>query len=164
MLEPDARTTSPKHRALVLVVLVGAFVYFGACYVAVWGTSLPVWAYPGQWSMFTKKETWHHDVVATAHYGVGREKVNLQALFPSTWDSGPRYIRGAFRNDPAKVRVLAHSVCQRMTPMPDSVSISETRWRARIGVSADRRREEQQRPLTEHACSEKVNLPAGMPL
>ncbi len=160
----DAHTTPPAARWLVLVFLGLAFVYFGGCYRYALGESIPTWAYPGQWSMFTKRESWHHDVIAAAEVDGKPVEVDLLALFPSTWDSGPRYVRGPFRNNPARMRVLAYSICQRMEPKPQRVVVGETRWKARIGVSPSVRANEEKKVTLEFDCGDTVPLPGGVRL
>jgi hypothetical protein len=159
--EVDARTTPPALRGVVLLFLAGAFVYFGACYRYAHETTFPAWVYPGQWQMFTSKETWHHDVIASAELDGVAVKVDLEALIPSTWDSGPRYARGPFRNNPSRMRVLAYSICARMKPTPDVVMLGELKWKARFGVSPSERGAPESKARLEFRCGSDVALPQG---
>lgn len=160
----DQRTTPPWLRVPALLLLGLSFAYFGACYRHALGEAMPTWAYPGQWSMFTKKETWHHDVIAAAEVQGKPVEVDLLALFPSTWDSGPRYVRGPFRNNPVRMRILAYSICQRMVPRPTRVVVGESRWKARLGVSPSTRDGEEKKVTLEFDCADNVPLPGGVRL
>lgn len=157
----DARTTPPALRPLVLAFLASAFAYFGACYHYATSDTFPEWVYPGQWAMFTFKETWHHDVIAAAEREGQTVTVDLPALFPSTWDSGPRYVRGPFRNNPARMRVLAYSICQRLKPTPDVVTVGEVKWKARFGVSPSVRADPQSQTRLIFTCGSDIPLPGG---
>ena len=153
---------SPRRTFLSAVFLACAAIYFGACYRCALADELPTWAVLGQWSMFTEKEVWHHDLYATAMFGTREAPVDLTALFPSQWDSGPRYVRGPFRNNPDRLKILAHSVCGRMDPSPNRVAIGEIRWPAHPGVSPLQRDDGERRPLIEVGCAARVRLPAGV--
>lgn len=157
----DARTTPPALRGVVLALLAGCFAYFGACYHFAAADTFPSWVYPGQWAMFTFKETWHHDVIAAAERDGQTTTVDLPALFPSTWDSGPRYVRGPFRNNPARMRVLAYSICQRLKPTPEVVTLGEVKWKARFGVSPAVRENPESKMRMEFRCGSAIPLPAG---
>ncbi len=157
----DARTTPPALRGVVLLFLTGAFVYFGCCYVNAFEASLPTWAYAGQWQMFTSRETWHHDVVASAERDGVAVKVDLEDLFPSTWDSGPRYVRGPFRNSPSRMAMLASSICSRMKPAPEVVTLGEVKWKVRFGVSPSDRGTPESKARLEFRCGTHVARPQG---
>lgn len=159
--EVDARTTPPALRGVALFFLAGAFVYFGSCYGNAFQEHMPAWAYAGQWQMFTSKETWHHDVIASAELDGVAVKVDLEALFPSTWDSGPRYVRGPFRNNAARMAVLASSICARMKPAPEVVTLGEVKWKARFGVSPSERGTPESKARMEFRCGSHVPRPQG---
>ncbi|MBM4368187.1 MAG: hypothetical protein FJ102_18390 [Deltaproteobacteria bacterium] len=162
MTGPDDRRTTPdalRWPALGLLVL--TFAYFGACYRYALSPDMPAWSYPAQWSMFTEKETWHHDVGAQMSVDGVVSTVDLEALFPSRWDSGPRYVRGPFRNNPRRMTTLAQAICRRAEPKPDRVVAGDVRWRARIGVPASDRPVVEQRVLVDFDCDEEYPLPAG---
>ena len=128
----DETTTPPALRLPALGLLVALMMYLGACYHHALSETMPAWSYLGQWSMFTMRETWHTDLGAIVEVGGKQSYADLEALFPSRWDSGPRYVRGPFRSNPQRVATLAQAVCRRSRPYPARVIIGEYRWRAKV--------------------------------
>ena len=157
----DSRTTPPGQRPLVLFALASAIAFFAWCYVANFMRGGSDWATLGQWSMFTEADPWHHDLVATAYYGKESAELDLAALFPSQWDSGPRYVRGPFRNDEDRLSVLIYSACQRARPTPTAILIEDERWRALPGRPAEPREGSERRKVLRQSCASDVDLPRG---
>lgn len=132
----DARPTPAWARLPSLVGLGALAAYFLGCMYYAMDPGMPRWAAFGNWKMFTEIDKTHDAVLAEALYAEGWERLDLEALFPTWWDSGPRYARGPFRRSGSRMRILADSACERDPRAPRRVRLTTVSWRAHPGHAA----------------------------
>jgi hypothetical protein len=160
----DATTTSPHRRIPALLVLASLAAYFVACFVTAWwefsGTGhIPRWAVLGSWDMFTLGNSHHHDVEAEVEVGGDWRPLDLLTLFPSQWDSGPRYVRGPFRENKLRMSMLAYATCQRSADHPARVRLYDVSWRLTIGQHEQPRENVRRKLSVEFDCSKPSPMP-----
>lgn len=166
----DERTTPPALRlpALLLIALVVA--WFGASYRFALGGAQPEWARPwpwawwfANWEMFTMIDDYAAIVRAEALVDGEWRRVDLEALFPTRWESGPRYARSAFYNSPPFMAVLADSTCGRLPTRPTKVRFHRVSWKKTLGVSNRKPpKDAQKKLLLEWSCAREVERPGGV--
>jgi hypothetical protein len=160
----DRSTTSPILRVPVLLGLAALTAYFLACFVHAEDSRPPAWAYPGVWKMFTNVGKEHADVAAQVLVAGEWRSVDLEAMYPSRWDSGPRYVRAAFRTNKHRMRVLASSVCLRDGRGPERVRLYDVRWPVRPGAYEQPRDDEKRKLVVDWRCGDRIRLPDGVRL
>ena len=69
----------------------------------------------GNWQMFTLLDRRHVLLEGQAQFGAQWTDVDLEELFPTRWESGPRYGRRSFPEDIDRMYVLAQSTCRRLS-------------------------------------------------
>jgi hypothetical protein len=168
----DATRTTPRSlQPLALLFLLGLSAYFvtanrwaldskGApAFIA----RNPAYTWFGGWKMFTELD--HDAVRMDAEVEVdGRwTPIDLEALFPTMWESGPRYARTWFRKSPTAMRVLAHATCGRAGG-PDRVRFTTTTWRKKLGRMVEPPRDAKRKEVLDWDCSTSVRLPKGRPI
>ena len=162
---PNARTTPKPLRVPVLLALVLLGGYFLDCWHNALGQGEPSFAhYFATWQMFTLRDPTHSVVFGEAEVGGVWEPVDLEALFPTRWESGPRYARSSFWKSPPKMKVLAASTCVRHPEQPAAVRFHVERWPKTLGSVKQPKRKMKREDLVEWTCGRTLSLPAGRPL
>ncbi|MCP4808747.1 MAG: hypothetical protein GY913_16140 [Proteobacteria bacterium] len=114
----------------------------------------------GTWEMFTLRDGGNKAVTARAHIDGSFQDVDLEALFPTRWESGPRYQRTAWRV-PYLGQMLAYSTCQRL-PEARAVEISKVTWWKEIGrADLEPPPDAKTEVLLVWPCHETPELPLG---
>jgi hypothetical protein len=111
--------------------------------------------------MFTTRDRSHTVLEARARYEEGWQAVDLDAHFPSRWESGPRYIRKPFWRSRAYNKILAWSLCGRLERRPLAVEIERVEWRKTLGQVEQPRKDELRTRLIGWDCQETPELPKG---
>lgn len=158
-MQRDARTAPRWLQPLQLGFLAIVVAYFVGVFQISLSPSMPRWAMPGIWQMFTLRDPNASQVVAFAKRGGDWEPVDLATLFPSRWGSGYRYSRNSVKKSRSRMRVLGASTCVRLAPTPDVVRFVERRWDKVLGSTA--RANPRERELLVHRCSARVRLADG---
>jgi hypothetical protein len=143
--------------------------WLGACFQSAAGAQPAAWVrdHPwlnwfGNWEMFTLLDEGATLVKAEALREGRWEAIPLLSLFPTRWESGPRYARSAFFNDPQHMRVLGAATCGRLPTPPTAVRFYKLTWRKQPGVSSTRAPANAKRTeLSTFSCGEAVELPRG---
>lgn len=155
----DARTT-PRHLQVPVLLGIATLAwYLLMCVPHAMSSDAPRWSALGNWKMFTTKSTTHYDLRATAKVDGEWVPTDLAALFPSTWDSGPRYARPSFFQDEDRVRVLAAALCGRDPRAPAAVRLAAVTWPARPGEPALPARDATVHPLLQWSCAAPPPVP-----
>jgi len=117
----------------------------------------------GRWRMFTRPATRNTAVEGQARYAGGEDwaPLDLEALFPARWESGPRYVRGSFRDNRGRMRVFAAATCGRLDPTPEEVRFEKVWWRVVVGKDPTARRNARRAELLRWSCEAPVKLPKG---
>ena len=158
----DKRTTPQWARFPILVGMSGLVVYFLLCFHFALRSGVPGWSYFGGWKMFTTRDRYHAVLTADALVAGEWSPVDLEALFPYHWDSGPRYARGPFRRNPHRIRVLAASTCNRMEENPEAIRLRQTKWKKTLGQYEQPREEGlEEKTLLTWRCDRPIELPNG---
>ena len=158
----DVRTTPRWARIPVLVILSLVTVYLVVCFHFALREGAPSWSYFGGWKMFTSQDTWHAAVEAEGLIDGAWTEIDLEALFPSKWDSGHRYQRGPFRRSGNRMRTLAASTCHRLDNKPTTVRFYEIKWRRTLGQQEQPRTGKiKKKRLVEWRCGQRLKLPGG---
>ena len=172
---PDAKTTPRWLQLPGLLLLLLLSVYYFTAYASVYSDSTPTivqnnpytfWF--GTWKMFTKQERYHSSLEASVLVDDEWEPMDLEALFPYRWESGPRYARGVFRKHGTRMRTLANATCSRYENAhgrrPRQLNLYQVRWRKTLGSGEQPRGEEnreERRPLMMWSCERDFSLPQG---
>lgn len=160
-MERDARTTPRWLQPLQLGLLLVMIAYFLVVFQVSLSKSIPRWAMPGLWQMFTLRDPSGSQTLGEARYPGETDwrPIDLPALFPSRWGSGYRYSRNSFKKNRSRMRVLAASTCLRLEPTPEAVRFVEVRWDKVLG-SAERSNV-REKELHVHRCEKSVRLVGG---
>lgn len=162
-------TTPPGRQLPILALLVALACYFFACYWPALEERQPAWVqehpwvwWMGNWQMFTLLDTGQSLVVAERRVDGAWSAIELEALFPTRWESGPRYARSSFFNNPHNLAVLGAATCGRLPQRPERVRFFRLTWAKRLG-RLDRvpPRKVKRRELLEWDCAQTVALPTG---
>lgn len=156
----------------MLALCLALAVYFGTAYrwalekdVPDWLKARPWSLWLGTWQMFTYIDPSATVVLAEAQVDGEWQDIDLDALFPFHWESGPRYARTSFRKSGSKMRVLAEATCGRLD---DRLGIQAERVRFRSeriaktkGENPQPRRKLKKKALIDWPCGRRVTLPKG---
>lgn len=168
------RSTPRALRLPVLGALGLLAAYFGACF---WfalesGRAPPRWLHPvalwmGNWQMFTLLDAGHSALVAEVGSEAGGfTPVDLDALFPYRWESGPRYARSSFRRNRVHLEILGEATCGRLAargePVPAEVRFAELRWKKRLGRAQQPPKGAKRKEIFTWRCGGEPRLPAGV--
>lgn len=146
--EADVRVPPAWTRPfmLVLVVLVAAYQVEGTL-LAVSPGSIPravhlPHAYLASWDMFSGVGGKHRILEVQGVYGGVPERLDVERLFPTRWESGLRFERSALYHSP-KMRRVAAAICGRAAKAsparaPEAVILSEVSWPRKAGRKAGR--------------------------
>lgn len=168
-MPPDARTT-PRWLRLPVLVLLGVFATYNVwCWRNALHEGAPVSEPHGfaearwfaTWQMFTLLDPGHSELVAEAEVNGTWEAVDLETLFPTRWESGPRYARSGFWENGARLRVLAAATCGRHPSHPTRVRFHSERWPKTLGKMKQPKKKLRKEDLLDWDCAKTVRLPAG---
>lgn len=169
-----ARTTHPALQVPVLLGLGMLAAYFIACYAFALesGRVPPRWLPPvalwmGNWQMFTLLDKGHSALAAEmGSEAAGFAPVDLDALFPYRWESGPRYARASFRRSRVHLEILGEATCGRLAargePAPEAVRFVELRWKKRLGRAKQPADHATRKELFTWRCGGAPRLPAAV--
>ena len=125
----------------LLLTVVAAYQVEGTM-ISVAPGKLPGWtrlpyAYMAAWDMFSGVGSRHHALVVEAEYGGVREPLDVEALFPTRWESGLRFERPSLYHTP-KFRRVAAAICGRAAAAaparpPEAVVLTDVAWPRRPG-------------------------------
>ncbi len=171
-VERDARTTPRWLRLPALGLLGLVATWFLLSYSFALGAPKPEWARPhpwvwwfASWEMFTLRDPGAHLVKGKALYDGKWVDIDLEALFPTKWESGPRYARSAFFKNPPSMRVVADSTCGRLERRPDRVRFEHVYWDKTLGQpSRVPPKDAKRNLLLDHRCGSPVRRPQGVRL
>ncbi|MDP2311587.1 MAG: hypothetical protein Q8P41_01675 [Pseudomonadota bacterium] len=164
-MSPDARTTPPALRIPILACLLALGAYNVWCWQNALGSgepSLPRWF--ATWQMFTLRDPGHAELFGDVLVAGEWKPVELESLFPTRWESGPRYARSSFWKSIPRMRVLAASTCTRHPEHPTRVRFRVDRWDKTLGSLKQPKRKLRTEDLLEWDCTRPAPLPAGKPL
>lgn len=135
MSEPaEIRTTTPAWlRIPALLLLIAVSVYFLAGYHYALEKNRPAYTWMGVWSMFTTNDTWHMVIEGEALRDGEWHTVDLEALFPYRWESGPRYVRRSVYGSRSRLRAFAVATCGRMQQPAEAVRYRRLKWKRTLG-------------------------------
>jgi hypothetical protein len=157
----DARTT-PRALQVPVVLLLGALaVYFAASFGYALGPGMPAWAKWGNWQMFSVAG--HSNSALDAELELDGEwvPVDLETLFPSRFESGPRYRQ--LRNRPGiGMQVLADSACDRDPRQPTAIRMYDVHWPIVPGEDPYLRKKARRKKILEWRCSKHAPRPGGV--
>jgi len=119
----------------------------------------------GTWQMFTHIDPSFTIVHAEAQIDGTWQDIDLEALFPYRWESGPRYARTSFRRSQTRMRTLAQATCHRLH-QEDGIIAQRLRFRSERnaktkGASPQPKRKTRVETLLEWDCSRTYPLPKG---
>lgn len=170
--ERDERTTPRWLRipALLLVALVAA--WLALSYTFALQAEQPAWARPypwvwwfANWEMFTMLDDTSSLVGGEALIDGEWRPIDLEALFPTRWESGPRYTRPAFYEVPQWMQVFGEATCDRLPRTPEKVRFYRVVWKRELGRSGRfPPRGTRHRPLSEWTCGGATLVPKGVRL
>ncbi len=164
-MSPDARTTPRLLRVPVLALLVALAGYNAWCWKNALGEGEPsVVRWLGTWQMFTLRDPGHSELFAEGQFGGEWRDIELESLFPTRWESGPRYARSSFWKSPPRLRVLAASTCGRHPDHPTRVRFRVERWKKTLGSKKQPKRKVETKELLDWSCDRPVPLPKGTPV
>ena len=167
----DIRTTPRLLQLPGMLLLLTLTGYFFLCYTCALGKPKPSWAprspyalWPGTWQMFTMLDRRHNDLSAQARFPDSEEweSVDLRSVFPTTWESGYRFSRNSFRKSPSRMRVLASSLCTRLSEAPIEVRFEHTRWKKTLGSYTQPKGNAKAKEVIRWTCDRKVKRPGGV--
>ncbi|MCK6502614.1 hypothetical protein L6R53_04335 [Myxococcota bacterium] len=167
---PDQRTTPPWLRLPGLALLGLLAVYEGVAmrYALApvedwpqWLVDHPYSLWPATWKMFTERDRRHLDLAARVRRDGAWQEVDLHALFPARWESGPRYVRKPFWREAKNRNTLAQAVCRRSRPRPDGVELWKVEWPKTLGQVEQPAREAERTLLLRWDCDDHQPLPTG---
>jgi hypothetical protein len=167
----DRRTTPRWLQPPALLLLLGLVAYFltanrwalDSAGAPRWIRQNPAYTWFGGWKMFTELDRDASRVDAEILVAGEWKPIDLEALFPTQWESGPRYARSWFRNSTNAMRVLAHATCER-AGRPERVRFTVTKWRKKLGRAAKPPKDAKPKPILDWDCSDTVRLPTGRPI
>jgi hypothetical protein len=166
----DRRTTPRWLQPLALLFLLAVALYFVTANrwalenggAPRWIARNPAYTWFGGWKMFTELDKSAARLDAEIEVAGSWQPIDLEAIFPTMWESGPRYARSWFRNSPAAMRVLAHSTCVRTAELhPDRVRFTQLTWQKQLGRAAAPPEDAKQTLILDWDCSQTVPLPHG---
>jgi hypothetical protein len=175
-MQRDARTTPRWLQIPVLVFMAGLIFYLATANLWAlkrhqaprWTRSIPAYTWFGGWKMFTGRDPGHSMIVARAKVDGDWQKVNLRKLFPTHWESGPRYARSWFRKSPRAMRTLAQATCGRLKSQngidADQVQLFVVRWKKKLGDKRQRPSKKawkRKKELIDWRCDRSYKLPQG---
>ncbi len=171
----DARSTPGWLRVPGLFLLLAQLTIFGLGLVYAHGVvahTAPRWimkvesiAYFGNWKMFTLVDKKQRDMDGYALYGDVWEPIDLPALFPARWESGPRYARKTIRRSGRHLSVLASATCGRLERTPERVKLVDIRWRSKLGQREQPRTGKvRETKLIEWQCERRPASVKGRPI
>ncbi|MCA9491156.1 MAG: hypothetical protein KC621_14600 [Myxococcales bacterium] len=172
MVDRDERTTPGWLRIPALLLLAFTATWFGLSYSFALNSQQPTWARPhpwvwwfANWEMFTMLDDYATVVRGEALYDGKWVPIDLEALFPTQWDSGPRYARSDFYRDSLRMRTFGEATCNRLDRKPEKVRYYRIVWKKELGVSSKPAPTGMRpRPLTEWTCGQRVHHPMGVRL
>jgi hypothetical protein len=172
----DARTT-PRWLQIPVLLCMGVLVFYltTANLWALkqhrppsWTRHIPGYTWFGAWKMFTGRDPGHSMIVAQAKVGGSWQKVKLESLFVTHWESGPRYARTWFRKSPRAMRTLAQATCGRLETQQDIVAervrFHVVRWPKKLGDKRQRppkRAWKRKKEIINWDCRRTYRLPQG---
>jgi hypothetical protein len=161
-MPPDIRTTPRALRLPVLLALAVLAVYFVDCWKNALGDGAPsLLRFFATWQMFTLRDPSHAEVFGEAMVDGAWQPVDLEALFPTRWESGPRYARSSFYSSIGRMRVLAAATCKRLPTPPTRVRFRVERWPKTLGSVAQPKRNMKAQEIVDWECDRAVSLPNG---
>ncbi len=171
----DARTTPGWLRGPAVLLLLAQLVVFGLGFLYAQGMVAhngPRWilkaepiAFFGNWKMFTTVDRKQRDMDGYAMWDGEWAPIDLPALFPSRWESGPRYTRKTIRRSPKHLAILAGAACGRLTERPERVLLVDVRWRSKRGQREQPRwGKVREKPLMDWDCSREPPQVSGRPI
>lgn len=160
-MEETSRTTPRAARVPVLIGLSLLSLYFLACFQVAIDEDAGRWTTMGNWQMFTSGSRSHGAAEAEAEIGGRWEPVDLDALYPTRWDSGPRYARSAVRRNATRMKILAASVCERHPGKPARVRLYDVGWKVTIGQIEQKRTGETRKLMADWRCGDPSPMPKG---
>lgn len=161
-MAPDTRTTRSELRIPILLLLLALGGYNVWCWRNALGTAEPSrvrWF--ATWQMFTLRDPGHSELYAQARVGEAWRDIDLGALFPTKWESGPRYARSSFWKSSSRMHVLAASTCTRHPDRPTRVRFRVERWDRTLGELEQPKRGKKTEVLLDWSCDRAVPLPKG---
>lgn len=171
----DARTTPRWLRGPAVLLLLGQLVVFGLGFVYAHGVvahSAPRWimkaepiAFFGNWKMFTTVDRKQRAMDGYARFDGEWQPIDLEALFPSRWESGPRYARKTIRRSGRHLATMAAAACGRLPDRPEAVKLVDVRWRSKLGVQEQTRTGKvTEKRLIEWDCERAPPTVSGRPI
>lgn len=171
--------TPSRLRPLALVGLALLAGYYVACFrealgkpapPAPWARQWPWLGWFGSWDFFTRLDERVTIIGAEARYDGRWTRIPLEDLFPTRWDSGPRYHAGYARErssspfflDSERMKVLGAATCGRLPEPPTEVRFFQLTWKRRPGTAShDPPRNARRSELSRFVCGTPVHLPGG---
>jgi hypothetical protein len=171
----DSKTTSRWFWIPAYLFLLAQIGVFGLGFVYAHGIvahSAPAWimeaepvAFFGNWKMFTSVDRKQRDMDGYALQEGEWAPINLKTLFPSRWESGPRYTRKTIRRSGRHLRVLASATCGRLSDPTEAVRLVDIRWRSKLGQKEQPRTGKiQETLLIEWDCARPPPTVKGRPI
>jgi hypothetical protein len=164
MVEGDAddRTTPGLLRLPALAALGLLASYFVACFwYALDEEGKPLWSVWGNWQMFSVGGRHNNDLDAEAEIDGEWVALDLQTLFPSRFDSGPRYRQ--LRNRPGPwMETLADSACDRDPRHPTAIRLYDARWKLVPGEDPYLRKGVVRKRILHWKCDRVAKRPGGV--
>jgi len=112
--------------------------------------------------MFTLKDDSAHAFEARARVDGAVVPVDLEALFPTQWESGSRFQRAANRARPV-ADAVCHAICERHPDQPAAVELIEVRWTRTPGVwEPDPPERATRKTLMQWSCGQELELPVEL--
>lgn len=161
-MPPDARTTRPALRIPILALLLALGSYNVWCWHNALGSGpASVLRFFATWQMFTLRDPSHAAVYGDAMIAGTWQPVDLEALFPTRWESGQRYSRSSFWKSTSRMRVLAASTCTRHPDQPTRVRFRVERWAKTLGQVEQPKHKIRTEEILDWTCGSAVTLPKG---
>ena len=159
----DIKTTPRWMQPIALFMVLAFAAYFLIAFWPPYGMKTPPWVSFGRWRMFTSKVTTHVgiEVRAIASPGAPPTKVDVDAMFPYRWGSGPRHQYPWFRKRGSALRMLSEATCKRIEPTPYQMTVVEQRWRMTPGRYVQPKRKVKEKVLLNWRCGSPLRMPPG---
>jgi hypothetical protein len=155
------RTTPPALQLPTLVALALLAVYFMAAFTYAFDLEMPAWAKWGNWQMFSEGGNHNSALDAEVRIDGEWEPVDLTTLFPSRYESGPRYRQ--LRNRPGPgLQVLADSACDRHPGHPTQIRLIDVRWPIVPGEDPYARTGAVRHKILDWRCDKTAKRPGGV--
>jgi hypothetical protein len=119
------------------------------------------WIELGKWTMFTNFARYHYEITSEASIDGVWKKVDMLELFPSIWDSGPRYHRSVVWKSSKRLKMLAASICARTDGPVTKVRIYREYWPIILGVPASNREFTKKKRIISWKCEKPFLSPGG---